>query len=256
MPLSLDPSKLLSLHAVTREVSQLCLRQLKAHVDALSPLFRPRRVLGDHMEGIGKEGVAGSDKNMAELQELFAKVALKPFDLRPELKAPLESVATQFQLHDWEYMHATQTPQGWQQIRVTTPLTWVLTFTSPYTASTLADVVAGNAARDTDAVRAYVLRACLMHEQLRKVPALTDLLTGLRYKLEIRKSPQLGELPLVTISAPFKTMRPADDLLAMAAGLTGGASFSEVLDVDSVREHSDPLRDATLAILKQHKVEL
>lgn len=255
MPLDLDAPKLLSLHGLTRDVAQACLKQLKAHIDAMAPLFRPRRFLGDHMDGAAREPVAGSDKNFAELQELFRRVAVKPFDLRPELKAPLESVATQFQFHEWEYGHAAKTSKGWEQIRVTAPLGWVIGFASPYSSATLSDVVAGNAARDTDAVRSFVLNACLMSELFRKFPALGDLLAGLRYKVEIRRSPQLGELPLVTISAPFHTARPSDELVVMAAGLAGGAKFTEVLDLDSVRNLSDPLRDEALKILRQHKVE-
>ena len=36
---------------------------------------------------------------------------------------------------------------------------------------------------------------------------------------------------MVTISAPFKTLRPSDNLVTMASGLAGGASFAEVLDL-------------------------
>lgn len=208
------------------------------------------------MEGTGKEVVTGADKNFADLQDLYRKVAIKPFDLRPELKSPLESVASQFQFHEWEYTYAAQTDRGWQQIRVTTPLSWVLTYASPYSLATLTDVVTGNAARDTDAVRGFVLRACMMNELFRKFPALNDLLTGLRYKVDIRRSQQLGELPLLTISAPFGTVRPPDNLVVMAAGLTGGASFAEVIDTETVRDHSDPLRDAALQLIRQHNLEI
>ena len=254
MALDLDASKLLSLHGLTRDVAQVCLKQLKGHVETMAPLFRPRRLLGDYMEGAGKETVPGAERNLAELQELYRKVALKPFDLRPELKAPLESVATQCQFHEWEYSYAAKTAKGWEQIRVTAPLTWIVTFSSPYSLSTLTDVVAGKSARDTEAVRAFVLNACLMSELFRKFPALVDLFAGLRYKVEVRRSPQLGDLPLVTISAPFSTAKPADDLVVMAAGLAGGASFAEVLDVASVQELSDPLRDAALKILAGHNL--
>jgi hypothetical protein len=256
MPLELDAPKLLSLHGLTRDVGQACLKQLKAHIESMALLFRPRRYLGDHMEGTGREGVAGADKNLAELQELYARVAVKPFDLRPEIKSPLESVPTQFQFHEWEYLHPVKTAKGWEQIRVTTPLTWVVTFSSPYSLATLTDVVAGNAARDNDAVRGFVLNACLMAELFRKFPGLEALLNGLRFRVEMRRSTQLGELPLLTVSAPFQTMRPADDLVVLAAGLAGGAKFTEVLDLDSVRKLSDPLRDETLKVLANHKIEL
>jgi hypothetical protein len=253
MSLDLEPAKLLGLHSLTKQVSQVCLRHLKTQVEAMGPLFRPRRYLGDQMEGSGKESVAAADRNFAELQELYGRVAIKPFNLRPELRAPLESVTTQFQFDEWEYTHATDTDQGWQSIRVTTPLTWVLSYGSPYSLATLRNVVSGDGQRDPEAIRAFLLRACLMQQLFAKIPALTDLLAGLRYKVEVRKSPQLGELPLVVVSAPFRTLRPPDKLVAMAAGLAGGASFAEILDTDSVWNLSDPLRDEALEIVKKHQ---
>ena len=256
MSIDLELAQLTSLHSLTKEVAQACLRHLKAQIEAMAPLFRPRRYLGDHIEATGKEAVPGADRNLADLQELYARVAVKPFDLRPELRVPLESVTTQFQFDEWEYTHATETDRGWQSIRVTAPLTWAVSYTTSYSLSTLRSVVAGSGQRDIDAVRAFVLRACLMSELFVKIPALTDLLEGLRYKVEVRKSSQLGDLPLVTISAPFRTFRPSDPLVAMASGLAGGASFAEILDVESVRTLSDPLRDETIELLHRHKVEI
>jgi hypothetical protein len=222
----------------------------------MGPLLRPRRFLSDHIEAAGKEVVPAADRNFADLQELYARVAVKTFDLRPELRSPLESVATQLQFDEWEYTHATETDRGWQSIRVTAPLTWVVSYASSYTLSTLRSVVMGNGQRDSEAIRAYVLHACLVHELFAKIPSLSELLAALRFKVEVRKSAQLGEFPLVTISAPFKTFRPADKLVAMASGLAGGTSFSEVLEVESVKNLGDPLRDQALKILEQHKVEI
>lgn len=256
MPIDLEPAKLLSLHSLTKDISQACLRHLKTQIDAMAPLFRPRRFLGDHIDSTGKESVAGADRNLAELQELYARVAVKPFDLRPELRTPLESVSTQFQLDEWEYTHATQTERGWSSIRVSTPLTWVLSYATSYSLGSLRGVVSGVGQRDPEAVRAFILRACLMYQLFEKIPALSSLLEGLRYKTEVRRSPQLGDLPLVTVSAPFRTFRPSDELVATAAGLAGGASFTEILDVDSIRNLSDPLRDEAIAILTTHRVEI
>jgi hypothetical protein len=250
----LEPEKLLSLHGLTKEVSQVCLRHLKGQIEAMAPLFRPRRFLGDHIDGIGKEAVPSADRNLADLQQLYARVAIKPFDLRPELRTPLESVATQLQFEEWEYTHAAETERGWQSIRLTAPLTWLISYGSPYSLATLRGVVAESGRRDAHAVQAFVLHACLMYELFAKIPALTDLLAGLRYSVEVRKSPQLGDLPLVTVSAPFRTFRPADKLVAMASGLAGGASFSEVLDVESVRNLSDPLRDEIVGLIQRHQV--
>jgi len=256
MSKDLEPSKLLSLHGLTKEVSHACLRHLKAQIDAMAPLFRPRRYLGDHIEATGKEAVPGADRNLADLKELYTKVAPKPFDLRPEIRVPIESVSTQLQFDEWEYTHAIETDRGWQSIRVTSPLTWVVSYATSYSLTTLRSVVAGSGQRDVDAVRAFVLRACLISELFSKISPLADLLGALRYKVEVRKSPQLGDLPLITISAPFRTFRPADKLVTMAAGLAGGDSFAEVLDVESVRTLSDPLRDEALEILRRHQAEI
>ena len=95
-----------------------------------------------------------------------------------------------------------------------------------------------------------------MHLHFTKFPAIAELLAGLRYRVEVRRSPELGELPLVTISAPFSTIRPPDNLLTIASGLAGGASFAEVLDLGTVRNLQDPLRQDIATIFRGHGQEL
>src|SRR5262245_27378076 len=89
---SLNVEQLLHLHTRTKEVANLCQKQPRGYLDTMALLFRPRRMLGDAMEGSEKESVGGSDRTVAELRDLYRKVALRPFDLRPELGLPLESV--------------------------------------------------------------------------------------------------------------------------------------------------------------------
>ncbi len=249
---ALDPERMLRLHKLTREVSSFCRKQLRGHLDALALLLRPRRLLGDLMEGAGRESVVGADHHFEELQELFEKVAARPFDLRGELPKPLESVASQIQLHEWEYVHEARTERGRQSITLTSPLTWVITYSSTYSLSMLREVLAGNQDRDPEGVRAFVLRACLMDLLLSKHPELVELFAGLRYRLEVRKSPQMGELPLVTLSAPLISFRPPDDLLLIATGVSGGARFQELLNVEAARHVPDPLAEQTARLLKSH----
>src|SRR5260370_1728304 len=128
---------------------------------------------------------------------------MKPFQLRLEPRAPLESVTTQLQFDEWEYTHATETGRGWQSIRVTAPLTWVVSYATSYSLTTLRSVVAGSGQRDVDAVRAFVLRACLISDLFSKIPALGALLEGLRFHADLPQSPQLRSLPLVTLSPPL-----------------------------------------------------
>src|ERR1700726_494409 len=84
--------QLLQLHTLTKEVSKFCQKQLRGYLDTMALLFRPRCILGEAMEGAERESVGGSDRTLTELRELYRKVAVRPFDLRPELSLPLESV--------------------------------------------------------------------------------------------------------------------------------------------------------------------
>jgi hypothetical protein len=247
--------RLLQLHTLTKDVSKFCQKQLRGYLDTMALLFRPRRILGEAIEGGERESVGGADKTLTELRHLYRKVALRPFDLRPELNTPLESISTQMQLYEWEYQHQAKTERGVQNIKVTAPLTWVVAYSSPYSLSMVRQVLAGKEERDADAVRAFVLRACILYLQFSRFPALSELLAGLRYRVEVRRSAEMGELPLVTLSAPIATMRPADNLVTMASGLAGGASFAEVLDIATVRNLQDPFREEIAAILRSHGQE-
>src|SRR5262245_45551126 len=122
---SLNVEQLLHLHTLTKEVSKFCQKHLRGYLDTIALLFRPRRILGEAIEGAERESVGGSDRTLAELRELYKRVASRPFDLRPELNTPIESISTQMQVHEWEYIHDTKTDRGWQPIKVTSPLTWV-----------------------------------------------------------------------------------------------------------------------------------
>jgi hypothetical protein len=253
---ALNIEQLLHLHTLTKEVSKFCQKQLRGYLDTMALLFRPRRILGEAMEGAERESVGGSERTVNELRELYRRAALNTFDLRPELDLPLESVSTQMALYEWEYLHSAKTDSGWRTIKVTSPLTWVVTYTSTYSLSMLRQVVAGQEKRDAAAVRAFVLRACLVHLQFARFPGIAELLGGLRYRVEVRQNAELGDLPLVTISAPFPTTRPPDHLVTIASGLAGGTTFAEVLDIESVRNLRDPMREDVAAILRGRGQEI
>ncbi len=108
----------------------------------------------------------------------------------------------------------------------------------------------GNQGSDAESSRSFVLRACLMHLMFAKLPELLTLFEGLRYRVEVGKSSQLGELPLITVSAPIATYRPSDDLLVRAAGFSGRTGFVEVIDPEQAANIVDPLRTQVQKILR------
>src|SRR6266478_1649958 len=234
----LNVEEVLRLHNLTTDVVGYCERQLRKYLDSMAPLFRPRRILGDYIEGPGRESVAGAESNLAELQQRCQRAAARPIDLHWKLTTPIESISTQLQIHPWEYVH--EVPSGKDQKRVTirSPLSWVISYPSTYSLSMFRQVIGGGHQRDQNHIAEFVLRACVMALMFEKLPGLGGVFEGLRYRVEVRKSPELGDLPLVTISAPFPSMRPSDQVVALASGVSGRNAFEEVLDLDPVRQVS------------------
>jgi hypothetical protein len=239
---SFNQEQLPRLHEITQQIEKTCQAQLRAYLDVLAPLFRPRRVLGNHMEGPGMENVPGADKNLSDLREIFFKACGRPFDLRKELPSPIESVPTQLQLHQWEYSYDVASERERKTIPVVSPLTWVLSYASTYSFPMIRQLLPANQGHDTESSRAFVLRAGLMYLMFVKLPGLTTLFEGLRYRIEFRKSAQLGELPIVTLSAPFATYRPSDDVLMRATGYAGRPGFVEVINPEEAANVADPMR--------------
>src|SRR4051794_7216977 len=151
------------LHEVTRQIEKLCRIQLRAYLDALAPLFRPRRLLGNHMEGPGNESVVNADQSLNELRELFLRACGRPFDLRKEFPLPLESVPTQIQFLEWEYGYSVQTEREKKELSITAPLTWVLAYPAACSYTMARQMLAGQQERNAENLRTFALRASLMH---------------------------------------------------------------------------------------------
>ena len=242
--------QLARLHGLTQQVETLCRAQLRSYLDALAPLFRPRRLLGNHMEGTGKENVPNADQNLNELRDLFFKACARPFDLRKEMPVPLESVPTQIQVQEWEYRYEVQTERDRRTINITSPLTWVLAYPSAYSFNMVRQVVNGNQEQNVDSLRSFLLRSSMMVLMFTRLPDLTNLFEGLRYKVEIKKCRELADLPLVTVSAPIATLLPADDVLQLASAVSGRSGFVEVIDTNQAANIPDALQDQVSQILQ------
>jgi hypothetical protein len=247
----LNVEQVLRLHNLTKDVSQFCERQLRVYLDALAPLFRPRRILGDYVEGVGRESATGSIQNLEELKETYRRACGRPVDLSSELSTPIESMSTQLQIFPWEYFWDIASGGKKKRVTVSSPMTWVISYPSPYSFSMFRQVTSGGHERDQNNIRAFVLRACVMSLMFNKLPSLKAVLEGLRYTVEIRKSAELGDVPLVAISAPFPSFRPSDEIVLLASGVSGRNAFEEIIDIDAVRQMIDPLQTQVRGLLDE-----
>ena len=108
----------------------------------------------------------------------------------------------------------------------------------------------GKEQRQVDALRQFIVNALVMHLVLAKYPGITQLLTDLRYQVGVDKSPSLGELPLVTLSACLPSFRPADQLILTATRFSGVPAFIELIDVEMLDTLPDPLKQYLKKIMR------
>jgi hypothetical protein len=233
--------QLADLRDKTEAISQFLQKQLKAHLETLRPLLAPRRLLGKYT-GV-KEDVAGADRAFAQLREQYSSVCSKPFALPPDLDdGPIANIDNRLELYPWEYTHQAKSERETKPVTITSPVRWILTYSSEYTASQLLQTMAGKEQRRSDSIRQFVVNALVMQAVLAKFPGITQLLTDLRYEIRTEKSAGLGELPLVIMHSCLTSFRPADSLILAATRLSGVPAFIELIDIDAVHHLPDPLR--------------
>jgi hypothetical protein len=233
--------QLAELRDKTEAIAQLLQKQLKAYLETLRPLLAPRRLLGKYT-GV-KEDVVGADRAFAQLQEQYKGVCAKPFALPPELDdGPLSNIDNRIDVYPWEYTHQAKSERETKPVMMTSPVRWVLTYSSDYTPSQLIQTMAGKEQRRADSVRQFVVNMLVMQAVLAKFPGITQLLTDLRYEIRTEKSASFGELPLVTLRSCLTSFRPVDNLILAATRLSGVPAFIELIDIDAVHSLSDPLR--------------
>jgi hypothetical protein len=233
--------QLADLRDKTEAVSQFLHKQLKAHLETLRPLLAPRRLLGKYT-GV-RDDVVGADRAFAQLQEQYKGVCGKPFALTPELDdSPLSNIDTRLDLCPWEYTHQAQSERETKAVTITSPVRWILTYSSEYSPAQLLQAVSGKDQRRSDSVRQFVVNALVLHAMLAKFPGITQLLTDLRYEVRTEKYATFGDLPLVTMRSCVTSFRPADNLILAATRLSGVPAFIELIDPDAVHDLPDPLK--------------
>jgi hypothetical protein len=252
---SYSTKRLLVLRKLTRAVADLLRGQLKDYLATLSPLLRPRAVLGDYVQGATKETVKGSEAAFKELQSLYETVAgSKPFNLPRELKPPLEVLSSGLEITPTEYAHAARTDRESKTVTVTSPLQWVLSF-SGYAPKRLNELRAERSPTGND-VQQFVLHYLMLHAVMTRQTGVTKILEALHFPVSSGRLPALGDLPVVFITCTVATVRPPDDVIIESTEISGMDAFEEVVDVGRMLAMRDPLHERLLEIVKSQGDEL
>jgi len=241
MPEDFGIGRLLFLRRVTRAISDHLVSELRGHLNTISPLLRPRRFLGDYIESGSAEQVIDADKNFAYLGDIYARAAGKPFDLPRPLRSPLRPIGLGLEVYPWESLHEISSGGSKMVVTVTSPVRYVMSYASGMSLSRLRQAIAGKEERKKEDIQEFVIRCCLIHSLLAKNEGVVHLLRALRWELSMETSPDLGALPLTTLTAPVRSILPPDDLILESTEMSGKALFEEVVDVNAAAEIHDPL---------------
>lgn len=232
---------LIPMREQTERVSDFLQRRLQAHLEAVRPVLSPRRLLGKYVGG--NDDVPGASALVARLREQYAQTCGKPFALVPELDLDaLAGIEGRVELYPWEYAHTAKNARETKTVTMTSPVRWVIAYRSGYTLSELRRVLTGKETRRQEALRQFLVNALLMRLVFETSQGLAQLFGDLRYEVARDRSPELGDLELVTISACLPSFRPSDDLILMATRFSGVPAFIELVDADAVHALKDPLR--------------
>lgn len=250
-----NTQQLLALRKLTRAISEVLRSQMVEHLATVTPLLRAKAVLGDYLQGGGKEPARRADKAFKELQGLYETVAsAKPFNLPREIKPPIDLPGTSLEVTPLEYTHVAQSGGETRTITVRSPLTWVLTY-SGFAPARLKELVHGKG-RTSDELQQFVVSYLAMHVVTTNQPGLLQMLEALHFPISSGKSPEFGDLPVTRISASISTSRAADELILESAELSGMDAFEEVINVRDIVEMRNPHRERLLELVRSHAPEL
>jgi hypothetical protein len=245
-----DTRRLLALRKLTRVIAELVRGQLKDYLTTLTPLLRPRHVLGEYVQRDFKQTTTNSaNAAFNELKTLYAKVAAaRPFNLGAELTPPLEVINATPEITNVEYVHTAKTERDNKTITILSPLKWVLSF-SGFGPRQLRSLLADQTRSANDLAAA--LQHCLMlHTTLARQPGITKILEALHFSITTGPAAGMGELPVITIASVIPTSRAPDEFMIESTEISGTDTFEEVVNVCDLANLRDPFREKVLELAK------
>ena len=234
--------ELTDLRRRTEVISKFLHDQLSAHLETLRPILSPERVFGKYAGPRGDSPLA--ERSFAQIQQNYRPFTARPFDLPTDFDPHwLTLVGSKLTLYPWEYTHDVGRDRETRRITMSSPVRWVMSYTSGYTLSQIRHGLAGPSERRPEHVRQFVVNALVTQLILGHTPGLVPLFTDLRYQVQTDSVPELPKLPLTTITfGGLPSFRPADDLVLAATSFSGVPAFVEVIAVDGLTRLEDPLK--------------
>jgi hypothetical protein len=222
--------------------------RVQGHLTTLAPLFRPKRLLGDHVQGTTTDTPKNADGAVKELTALHDRLAAaKPFSLRTPLSLPLRLASSTIEIAPLEYTHATA---GGREISVRSPLKWTLSYTG-FAPNRLREILSSRQ-RSTEELHDFLVNYLVLHLVFNQQSGAVEILRKLHFPVTTERIQEFGDLPVTCVTCDVTTMRPSDDVINRSVELSGMDAFEEIIRPDDVIAIRDPLKDELMAILSSH----
>ena len=140
----IDLEQMGHLRNVSQKIAHFLNTRLSGYLTTITPLFAPRKILGEFMESAFREKVPGADKNFAEIEKKYKAIARETFGLPSKLGTPLANIRNEIEVYPWEYVYDLDGDSD-QKVRISSPVRWVMAYSSDYS---LSDLLEGAAEKE------------------------------------------------------------------------------------------------------------
>jgi hypothetical protein len=240
---------LLVLRKLTRAIADVVRVQMSEYLVTLTPLLRPKVLLGDYVQGGDRDPNLRAERVYKELQALYEKIApAKPFSLTRELQPPFGLSNVGLEITPLDYSHVAQSGGEARKIMVRRPLTWVLSY-SGFPPNRLPELLDART-RVIDELQRFILSYLIIHLATKHQAGVLQVLDALHFPVTTTKLPGFGELPVTLIGAAISTSRPSDSVMLESAELTGMDAFEEVVEPADIASLRDAFKQRLLEVAR------
>jgi hypothetical protein len=209
----------------TRELAGKIQLRLDDHLTMIKEQFRPVLAFGAAASPGAREGPKDAGMAYAQFKKIYADVAAS-LNVSGELSETVSLNSAKPVLSMFSYRHTIATPAGPKEIIVKSLLRFVLSYPG-YTYDELLALV-GVSERKPQ-LRDFALHYAALNFLVTQNRRLLALFEDLRYPVRTEKNEKLGNLPITTVAAPFETVLPPDDVIALVCEYSGSNTIEEVI---------------------------
>ncbi|WP_263264715.1 hypothetical protein [Pseudomonas sp. RIT-PI-S] len=242
-----DVEALIGLRKQTRAVSDTLKAQATDYLATLALLIRPQTLLGEYLQGAPRSSGRETQHHFKELKALYDRIACAaPFQLVNELEVPLNLLSTTPELFALEY-DKTLDDNG-QAIRITSPVRWVVGFSS-FDLSSFRKLIKDPNRSGAELYR-YVVHYLVLFYCLSQSPGLGRLFEGLRFPVTFERLKDFGDLPFCVINAPVRAWLPDESVIRSSTQISGNTRFEELVGRESILNMNDEIRQRLLLMIE------